>query len=315
VKGSAKLSAGDTPVRSDLLKIVDEPSHRAEATPASIAKAIAQIQYPRDEIIARQQRIHAEVLQLSRSMDKPNFSRIDSDDLRRMTMLYDRDFFDSQLLTLIGRERLRFGFSSRMTRVAGKLVTHYTNRRKRIIPLRKPSPSDDRKFEMILSSTLLFQAFNDVDRPIVVTGLRCRDRLEAMQRVCEHELVHLLEMFIWNDSSCSASRFQSIAQRYFGHTEHRHDLITQSERAARNFDIRVGSVVRFAHDGAHLTGWVNRITRRATILVEDVRGERFNDGKRYARFYVPLEKLELVQPRGSVGNRTSGSPTILPPRW
>lgn len=274
---------------------------RADVTPLSIANAISRLQMPRSDILERQQRIHAEVLHLSRSMDGANFTRIDSDDLRRMTMLYDREFFDSQLLKLIGRERLRFGFSSRMTRVAGKLITHYTNRRKRLLPLRKPAPTDDRKFEMVLSSTLLFQAFNDVDRPIVVTGLRCKDRLEAMQRVCEHELVHLLEMYLWNDSSCSGPRFQGIAQRYFLHTEHRHDLITQSERAARNFDIRVGSVVRFLRDGTHVTGWVNRITRRATVLVEDARGERFSDGHRYTRFYVPLEKLELVESRGSVG--------------
>jgi hypothetical protein len=211
-----------------------------EVTPLSIANAISRNHLPRCEIIERQRRIHAEVLQLSRSMDGANFTRIEGEDLRRMTMLYDREFFDSQLLKLIGRERLRFGFSSRMTRVAGKLITHYTQRRKRLLPLRKPAPVDDRKFEMVLSSTLLFQAFNDVDRPIVVTGLRCTDRLEAMQRVCEHELVHLLEMYLWNDSSCSGPRFQGIAQRYFLHTEHRHDLITQSERAARNFDIRVG---------------------------------------------------------------------------
>jgi hypothetical protein len=146
---------------------------------------------------------------------------------------------------------------------------------------------------MVLSSTLLFQAFDDVDRPITVTGLRCANRLEAMQRVCEHELVHLLEMFFWNDSSCSQCRFQDIAGRFFGHTEHSHDLITQRERAARNFGIRVGAYVRFRHEGKWIDGWVNRITRRATVLVEDPRGQRFNDGKYYVRFYVPVEQLKL----------------------
>jgi hypothetical protein len=301
VNGPANLSTNASHLNADAQPSRTIAAAPLEATPLSIANAISRNHLPREEITARQRRIHAEVLQLSRSMDGANFTRIDSEDLRRMTMLYDREFFDSQLLKLIGRERLRFGFSSRMTRVAGKLITHYTKRRKRLLPLRKPVPTDDRKFEMVLSSTLLFQAFNDVDRPIVVTGVRCTDRLEAMQRVCEHELVHLLEMYLWNDSSCSGPRFQGIAQRYFLHTEHRHDLITQSERAARNFDIRVGSVVRFAHDRTYLIGWVNRITRRATVLVEDARGERFTDGHRYLRYYVPLEKLELIESRGTVG--------------
>ena len=56
-------------------------------------------------------------------------------------------------------------------------------------------------------------------------------------------------------------------------------------------DVRVGDQVRFAHDGHFLEGRVNRITRRATVLVPHAKGERFSDGGRYLRFYVPLEKL------------------------
>lgn len=264
-------------------------------TARRIATCVLESQLPLEEVRQRQHRIHTEVLQLSRSMESPNFTRLDSDDLRRMAMLYDREFFDSQLLPLIGRERVRFGISSRMTRIAGKLVTHYPDRAsKKLTDAQRRARQDTRRFEMILSSTLLFQAFADVDRPITVTGLRCRNRLEAMQRVCEHELVHLLEMFLWNDSSCSQSRFQNIAARFFGHTEHRHDLITQSERAARNFDIRVGAEVQFNHEGKMLRGWVNRITRRATVLVEDRRGQHFSDGKSYVRYYVPLEQLRRI---------------------
>jgi len=260
-----------------------------------IATSVLESQIPLEEVRMRQRRIHAEVLQLSRSMESSNFTRLDSDDLRRMAMLYDREFFDSKLLALIGRERVRFGISSRMTRIAGKLVTHYPDRAsKKLTDVQRRTRQDTRQFEMILSSTLLFQAFDDVDRPVTVTGLRCGNRLEAMQRVCEHELVHLLEMFLWNDSSCSQSRFQNIAARFFGHTEHRHDLITQSERAARNFDIRIGAQVQFNHEGKILRGWVNRITRRATVLVEDRRGQRFSDGKSYMRYYVPLEQLRRI---------------------
>jgi len=263
---------------------------------------VAQTVLPRDEIRRRQRRIHAEVLQLSRSMDTPNFTRLDSDDLRRLAMLYDREFFGSALLDAIGRDRLRFELSSRMTRVAGKLVTHHPPPAKASRTAgftRADARSDDaRRFELVLSSTLLFQAFSDVDRPITVTGLECRDRLEAMQRVCEHELVHLLEMFLWKDSSCAGGRFQGIAGRFFGHTDYRHDLITQSERAARKFDLRVGSLVRFRHDGQDWVGRVNRITRRATVLVEDARGEPFGDGRRYLRFYVPLENLRREGPSG-----------------
>ena len=161
-----------------------------------------------------------------------------------------------------------------------------------------------RQFELVLSSTLLFQTFEDSDRPVEVTGRPCRDRLEAMQRVAEHELVHLVEMMIWNEGTCSENRFQSIARRYFGHTDYRHDLITQRERALMKFSIRLGDTVHFFHDGHQLTGRVNRITRRATILVPSKKGELFNDGRRYQRYYVPLENL--TKPAGDSSSAERG---------
>ena len=160
------------------------------------------------------------------------------------------------------------------------MVTHYPN-----------GYDGTRKFELKLSTTLLFQTFEDIDRPVEVTGRICKDRLEAMQRVTEHELVHLIEMMIWNDGDCHQARFQSIAKRYFAHLDYRHGLITQRERAAARFDIRVGDHVLFFHEGFKMKGRVNRITRRATVLVPNPKGERFTDGKRYVKYYVPLEKL------------------------
>lgn len=147
-------------------------------------------------------------------------------------------------------------------------------------------------YEISVSTTLLFHTFQDVDRPIVVCGLPCGDRLEALQRVMEHELVHLIEMLIWTKSSCSAARFQAIASRFFGHTDHRHQLVTPVEKAITQFGIRPGDRVRFRFDGVEHVGKVNRISRRATVLVEDQRGPRYSDGKRYAKFYVPMAMLE-----------------------
>ncbi len=135
-----------------------------------------------------QREIHSQTLQLSRSIDRPNFSRVGRDDLVRMIGMYDERFFGGQVLPLAKAEGISFGLSSRMTKVAGKLVTSYPN----------GDYDGRRQFEMVLSSTLLFQTFEDSDRSVEVTGRPCRDRLEAMQRVAEHELVHLIEMLVWN---------------------------------------------------------------------------------------------------------------------
>ena len=128
-----------------------------------------------------------------------------------------------------------------------------------------------------------------------MSGIECRDRLEALQRILEHELVHLIEFILWQQSSCSAARFQSVANRFFSHTEHTHQLITPRERAFAKFGLKAGSRVSFRVDGQHYVGIVNRITKRATVLVEDSRGTRYTDGKRYAKFYVPVGQLKPYQ--------------------
>jgi len=53
--------------------------------------------------------------------------------------------------------------------------------------------------------------------------------------------------------------------------------------------------VRFRFDGVERTGVVNRISKRATVLVEDGNGVPYSNGKRYAKFYVPVQILEAVE--------------------
>ena len=110
-------------------------------------------------------------------------------------------------------------------------------------------------------------------------------------------MVHLIEQLCWQTSNCAAPRFQDIARRHFLHRAHTHKLITRRERAAQS-GIRVGSRVTFLFEGRPLTGRVNRLTKRATVLVEDPEGERFSDGRRYRKYYVPIVHLSF--------NRTSG---------
>ena len=147
------------------------------------------------------------------------------------------------------------------------------------------------RYEITVSSTLLYQTFADVERTIRVNGLVCRDRLEALQRVFEHELLHLVEMLAWGDSQCSARRYKGLARNIFGHTDVKHDLIVPRERALRQYSIRTGDRVRFEFEGTPLVGVVNRITRRATVLVEDPRGQPYTDGHRYRKYYIPLAML------------------------
>lgn len=234
----------------------------------------------------RQQRlktISSRVLSGSKLMRHVNFLSTSSSDLQRMAELYDELFFDGHCLAIARTYGMQFRWSKRMTSNGGKTV--------RTIHFDRKQKTQRVNYEIVLSATLLFQTFSDLQRPIRVTGLVCTNRLEAMQRILEHELIHLVEMLVWDDSCCAAPRFQSIAKRLFGHTEHKHDLVTQQERARQKFNLKVGTRVNFRFEDKQLVGIINRITRRATVLVVDPKGQLFSDGKRYRKYYVPLSHL------------------------
>lgn len=230
------------------------------------------------------QQVASNLLIASPYLNDPDFRRIHPDDLRLLFELYDEHFFDGALQSSLPPSPISFRLSRRMTRAGGK-TTRFLNRRAGAIP----------RYEIAVSTTLLFESFRNPERGITVTGLECTSRLEALMRIMEHELVHLTEMILWEQSSCARERFQGIASRLFGHTDHRHDLTTPTETAATEFGIRTGSRVRFDYDGHSYEGFVNRITKRATVLVEHPDGQRFSDGHRYVKFYIPVRDLEAVE--------------------
>lgn len=244
---------------------------------------VSHFQVPEHQRASLCQLIGQETLQGSRAMKDANFTTASHSDLSRMAHLYDRHFLGGHCFPLAKHFGLQFRWSSRMTSNGGKTVR--TVHHDRLRNVQRTS------YEIVLSAPLLFQTFNDYQRPIRVTGVLCSNRLQAMQRIMEHELIHLVEMLVWDNSCCASARFQNIAQRFFGHTEHKHDLITQQERAERKFNIRVGMKVCFQFEGRLRVGRVNRITRRATVLVEDPSGQMYDDGLRYSKYYIPLAHL------------------------
>lgn len=239
---------------------------------------------PSAQIAARTAEIHSAVLSSSHYLDGANFNRIHPADLELLFNAYDQLFFSGGVRRMLGAAPLRFGLSKRMTSAGGK-TSRYTQRQ-----------THARRYEISVSTTILFGCFQEDDhRPIISSGIVCRNRLEALQRVMEHELVHLMEMLLWEKSSCSQPRFHGLTRRFFAHTENKHQLITPRERAQVKFGIRPGVKVRFRFDGVTHTGFVNRVSRRATVLVEDSRGQRYTNGKHYLKYYIPIPSLEPVE--------------------
>ena len=73
---------------------------------------------------------------------------------------------------------------------------------------------------------------------------------------------------------------------------HHHVLFTHTYSDKR---VHLGGTVEFDDDGRRRVGRVNRVHRRATVLVEDAKGRPYSDGKNYLKFYVPLDMLKLQQ--------------------
>lgn len=233
-----------------------------------------------------QHEIHELVLNNSRDMDRPNFTAFNAMDLERMVLEYDNRFLRGACQAALMGRPLSFRIAPRLTNAGG--LTKWRSVRNRQTGERLES------FEISVSSHLLFQTFRGEVRDIKVVGLTCTTRLEAMQRIVEHELIHLAEKLAWDDSSCKQQRFQSIAHRLFGHVEHTHQLVTTAEVARTELGIQPGSHVKFEMDGYWLQGVVNKLTKRATVLVRDSNGRMYSDGHRYTRFYVPLNMLHKV---------------------
>ncbi len=219
--------------------------------------------------------IYKRMIAESPSIARGNFTAISTDDLQRLFELYDEHFFRRYLTGEAG-VKVSFRLSKRMTRSAGK--TSYNQR--------------DNSFVITLSTELLFQTFLDVDREIRVNGLACQDRLEAAMVVWEHETIHLLEWLLHGTSSCSQLRFRLMARRIFGHTDVTHQLVTRRERAQVRYGLQVGDRVKFDFDGTIRYGFIHRITKRATVMVNDQQGAYTDPhGTRFNKVYVPLQCL------------------------
>jgi hypothetical protein len=248
--------------------------------------------HPPADLVAMNSTIADTVLERSAHIRKPNFTTISTADLRLLVDLYDTTFFGGVLAQMLREDeagRLGLRLSNRMTRIGG----HCSRRRHRVMG--PQGPVERTTYEVAISSLLLFQTFRKEGETTTVNGLDCRNRLEALQRVLEHELLHLAELLAWGQSDCKATRLRSLARRIFGHTDVVHQLMTSRKLADQAYALRVGDRVRFVFQGTAHTGRINRITRRATILVEDPRGQPFRDGCRYLTYYVPLDQLGKVE--------------------
>lgn len=235
---------------------------------------------PRPDPQADHQAIRALLLADAPHARAPFFTQVGEADLALLFAAYDARVFEGALSKALTGIPLEFRVSTRLVRSLG-------------VTRRWEQPH--RRYEIAVSGLLLFDNFRPEDPPVMACGLPCPDRLTALQRVFEHELVHLAEWVAFDTSSCAGDRFASIAEGLFGHRARFHGLVTRRERAHAE-GLGPGSWVRFEFEGRWRVGRVNRITRRATVLVPDPAGRRYTDGHRYLTVYISLADLQPAAP-------------------
>jgi hypothetical protein len=224
------------------------------------------------------------VLRESRAVQMPNFLRVGPADLRLLFRLYDAHFFGGELADLLARKAsgpCGLAFDGRL-RSSGGITRRRLDRRTGVAT-----------YEIVLSRSLLLDNFKD-GQGCVLCGLHCADRLDGMMRVFEHELLHLLEFLRYGASRCAGRRFQSLSRVLFGHASHQHRMSTARQRTLAATTLRPGMRVRMTVEGKAVTGVINAIHKRATVLVESKQGQLYTNGKRCVKYYAPLGALERV---------------------
>lgn len=236
---------------------------------------LIKLSYTPREIEHKTKMIYQKVITSSQNFSNGNFTSFGSADLKHLFQLYDHHFFNNYFTKNCG-DRINFRLSERMTQSGGK--TSYWKQTK--------------TFEICLSTTLIFQTFKDVFREIQVNGIVCRDRLETVMRILEHEIIHLMELVACGKSSCSKPQFQQLSGSIFNHSGVTHQLVTHAERAYKKFNLKPGDQVAFDFEGRSYVGKIHRITKRATVLVRHCKGSfRDKQGRQYSKFYVPVFAL------------------------
>jgi hypothetical protein len=206
----------------------------------------------------------------------------DSDLYLLFSAYYDL-FFCNHLsrLLMATRSHLHFEASTRMSSAGANIS-------------QRGAGNTQRVYRVAVSAPVLAASFRTPGQAFLVNGVQCTDRLEALQLILEHELVHLYEL-LTTGRSAHGPTFRRTAWDLFGHTDVRHALMTPRTHVSTALNLRLGDRVSFPFAGRRLVGKLNRVTRRATVLVPDPGGVQYTDGQYYRKFYVPVDALTKVE--------------------
>ncbi|MCG8485531.1 MAG: hypothetical protein MJA31_19650 [Clostridia bacterium] len=235
-----------------------------------------------DWIRSKRQKVAEAFNRESNHIKNGNIEIISNQDLRLLFDLYDEIFLNDWFRNNY-EGKMAFSLSKRMTKSAGATICPKN--------IHKIKPKD-LKLEIRMGINFFFN-YDSLQKDKMVSGIRTKNSLEAMQIVFEHEICHAIEFIYFNRSSCKGKRFKNLAFNLFGHTESYHRLPSNKQIALEKLGLKIGDAVSFELDGKKTAGIISNINKRATVMVRDKKGDyRDAKGVRYSKYYVPLQLLK-----------------------
>ncbi|WP_321474006.1 hypothetical protein [uncultured Paludibaculum sp.] len=158
-----------------------------------------------DDLIAhRMKQVREHVQSQSRHLHRDDFAVVHPRDLHLLFEAYDKYCFEGLCGGALEGHSLSVRLSTRGGQAPGMTLRH-------------TSRNGEISYEISIDVDPLFGAQIENSRPITVCGVQCTSRFEVLQRLFEHELVHLIEILCWGGSDCAGARFHGITARNFRH--------------------------------------------------------------------------------------------------
>jgi hypothetical protein len=192
-----------------------------------------------------------------------------AEDYQTLVLAYDREFFAASFSELLRNGVVDVRVSTRIASPGQTAVLRHRG-------------EQGCKYRLLVNPMFVAGAFGQGLSAPTVAGLVCSDELDLACRILEHELVHLAEFHVWNNSSCHRKRFQGIAFRLFGHLGKGHQLVDVRRRRIADRGLEVDGTVIFRDKKTLRRGLVVSIGPRIIVEVTDAPGEARS-------FSVPLE--------------------------
>lgn len=209
-----------------------------------------------------------------------NMEQIRKDDLRALTELYDEILLNGIIKRMFKGSKWKLDFDiSGATRSAGLCKTigcSYT------ISISWPVFKD------------LFKS-GSKEEHYSINGILCYNKLECLQVVLEHELMHMISDTAPDIPNPIPARdrvysahgllFKQLVMAFYGHTGVTHSLHIDQSKVSSKSDFEMGDVVNFElASGENLTGRIIKMNPVTAVILTA-------EGLKYKSSYRPLKKV------------------------